>query len=274
MWRARLDPRRKPPPRGTMPMSTGAAARRVTGPAVEHVAQAPARIALQLRLGDAGLLEIELIELSIRGARHDAGWGHLAARPERHAEADNRAEAVGPQERRMPGNVAPQSWPTMTAVGACSASRRPTMSPTRWKIVYWSMASGRRSCRSRACPAQRRGSRPRRARRAGGARSTRTRESRGKQHEGPLALLGDVEFDAVGLDHALGWLVMVFAFCCGFWRARSAYDGNTNRKASGNTDVIRKLRVLVRLHFPEPSGPPWPSSFSILTGIGTSQHPA
>ena len=38
---------------------------------------------------------------------------------------------------------APQSCPTITAVSTPSASRSPTMSPTWWSCVYWSMASGR-----------------------------------------------------------------------------------------------------------------------------------
>ena len=41
---------------------------------------------------------------------------------------------------------APQSCPTITAVGAPSASSSPTMSPTRCRSVYWSIAAGASLC--------------------------------------------------------------------------------------------------------------------------------
>ena len=41
---------------------------------------------------------------------------------------------------------APQSCPAMTAVSSPRASSKPTMSPTRCSIVYWSIASGAEVC--------------------------------------------------------------------------------------------------------------------------------
>lgn len=54
--------------------------------------------------GNAGLLEIKLVELGIRRSRHEAGRARIAARPERHAEADDGVEAVQSQQRRIPGD--------------------------------------------------------------------------------------------------------------------------------------------------------------------------
>src|ERR1700676_135758 len=70
---------------------------------VEHVAHGYPWIALQLGLSDAGLLEIQLVELGVRGARHDAGRARLAARPVRHAEASDGTKTVGAQARCLPG---------------------------------------------------------------------------------------------------------------------------------------------------------------------------
>ena len=77
----------------------------IAGRPEQHVANGRARIAPQLRLRGARLLEIELIELRILGARHQAGRRRLAARPERHAERRHRPEAVGPHQRGLPGDA-------------------------------------------------------------------------------------------------------------------------------------------------------------------------
>ena len=61
-------------------------------------------IALELGLGDARLLEVELIEQRVVGLRHRRGRAHGRARPERDAQADDGAEAVGPQQRSVPGD--------------------------------------------------------------------------------------------------------------------------------------------------------------------------
>ncbi len=53
-------------------------------------------------LGHPRRLEIELIEDRVLGLRHDRGRPHRPPRPERHAEADHPAEAVGAHQSRMP----------------------------------------------------------------------------------------------------------------------------------------------------------------------------
>ena len=77
----------------------------IAGRPEQHVANGRARIAPQFRFRGALLLEIELIELRILGARHQAGRRRLAARPERHAERCHRPEAVGPHQRCLPGDA-------------------------------------------------------------------------------------------------------------------------------------------------------------------------
>src|SRR5258708_16421135 len=77
----------------------------LTRPPIEHVAYGRPGIAVQLRRGDTGFLEIKLVKLSIRSPRHDTGRTHRAARPERDAEGGDRAKAVGAKARRWPGEV-------------------------------------------------------------------------------------------------------------------------------------------------------------------------
>jgi len=43
--------------------------------------------------------------LRILRTGHEAGWGRLAARPERYAERCDRLEAVGPRESCLPGDA-------------------------------------------------------------------------------------------------------------------------------------------------------------------------
>lgn len=59
---------------------------------------------LEFCLGDPRSLEIELVEDGVFGLRHDRRWAHRHARPERHAETDHPAEAVGAQLRGKPGH--------------------------------------------------------------------------------------------------------------------------------------------------------------------------
>src|SRR5262249_21719416 len=76
----------------------------VPGCAEQHAANGRAWIALELGFGAARLLKIELIELSVLRARHCAGRLYLGARPKRHAQTDDGAEAIGTHERGLPGN--------------------------------------------------------------------------------------------------------------------------------------------------------------------------
>ena len=61
-------------------------------------------VALELGFGNAGRLEIELVEESVVRLGHRRRRPGLAARPERHAEPDHAAEAVRTQQRRVPGD--------------------------------------------------------------------------------------------------------------------------------------------------------------------------
>ncbi len=49
-----------------------------------------------------GFWKIELVEDRVFGLRHHGRRTNRSARPEWHAKADDRAEAVGAQQRRMP----------------------------------------------------------------------------------------------------------------------------------------------------------------------------
>jgi hypothetical protein len=71
---------------------------------VEH----GARVAVVFSLGDAGLLEVELVPYGVVGLRHDCGRPRRSTRPERYAEADDAAKPVRAQLRGVPGyNCAP-----------------------------------------------------------------------------------------------------------------------------------------------------------------------
>ena len=61
-------------------------------------------VALELRFGHARLLEVELVELRVVGPGHDGGRTNRASRPVRHAQSDDRAEAIGAQQSRVPGD--------------------------------------------------------------------------------------------------------------------------------------------------------------------------
>ena len=76
--------------------------RRISGRRIENAADADAGVALQLRLGHARGLEIQLVEQSVVGLRHRRRRANSAARSKRNAKADHATEPVGPQERRVP----------------------------------------------------------------------------------------------------------------------------------------------------------------------------
>jgi hypothetical protein len=87
------------------------AGRHVPRNRIQVAADEAADIALELRLGHSRGLVVELIEDGVFGVGHDRGRPDLAARPERHAETDHAAEAVGTQECRVPRD---QSAPIIT----------------------------------------------------------------------------------------------------------------------------------------------------------------
>ena len=76
--------------------------RSVARVSVQHTAQESARVALQIRFGDTGRLEVQLIEHRILGLRHHRGGTHRRARPERHTERHHRPEAIRAEQRRVP----------------------------------------------------------------------------------------------------------------------------------------------------------------------------
>src|SRR5271165_26482 len=112
----------------------------MAGGGIKEAANGGARIALEFGFSHPWGLEIELVEDRILGLRHDCSRPGRSARPVRHAEADHAAKAVGRMSAACQATGAPQSWPAMTACSAPSASINPTMSPTRWSSVYWSIA--------------------------------------------------------------------------------------------------------------------------------------
>ena len=112
------------------------ARRERAGRGVEHPPHQRARVRIELRLGDAGLLEVEDVEEPIAGhrAQHVGGLDRQA-REERNAHADDGAEAIGRSCAPVHATIEPQSWPTRTACFSPSASSSPTMSPTRCRTV-------------------------------------------------------------------------------------------------------------------------------------------
>src|SRR5208337_5119949 len=79
-------------------------ARRVARGGIEQAADHAAWVALEFRLGDARLLEIELIELRGLRLRHGARRPPRPARPKRHTEARDPPESVRPQQCGVPGD--------------------------------------------------------------------------------------------------------------------------------------------------------------------------
>src|SRR5260370_24990453 len=74
----------------------------VPGSRVEEAANAQTDIALELRLGDAWGLEVQLKKLSVLSPGHNARWTNGWSRYERHTQTDHAAKAIGPQERGVP----------------------------------------------------------------------------------------------------------------------------------------------------------------------------
>ena len=64
-----------------------------------------ARVAVVFRLGDAGLLEVELVPDGVVGLRHESGRPHGSARSKRYAETDHAAKAIRAQLGRVPGHI-------------------------------------------------------------------------------------------------------------------------------------------------------------------------
>ena len=138
-------------------------------------------VALELGLGHAGRLEVELVEHRVVGLGHQGRRTRGAAGQERHAEADDSAHAVGTQQRGMPGDRrAPVVAGHHGRLRAEGVDQPDDIADQVQEGVLRRWPRGGRSGRSRACRARRRGSRPRPAPAAGAATSTRTRGSRGR----------------------------------------------------------------------------------------------
>ena len=155
---------RKPPPAGIERH-----ARRLAGRGRRAPCGRCGRIAAQLGVGDAGLLEVDHVEAL---AEHRAQGGdrrRAAARPVRARSARSTPRIrSGRNSAVCQATGAPQSWPATTACSSPSASIRAITSPVRCRIVYspTRLAAARRPGlrSSRAGPERRRESRPRRAR--------------------------------------------------------------------------------------------------------------
>ena len=161
-----------------------------------------AHVALELGLGHARLLEVELVERCVVGLRHHGGRADGRARPERHAEADDAAEAVGTQQRRVPGDRrAPVVAGDHRRASRPARRRRPTMSPTRCSSVYCSISSGAVGL-AVAAHVGRHGVEAGLGQRAElvAPGVPGLREAVAEDDERALALLGHVHADAVGLD--------------------------------------------------------------------------
>ena len=176
----------------------------VAGRPEQHVANGRARIAPQLRLGGALLLEIELIELRILGARHQACRRRLAARPERHAERCDRPEAVGPHERGLPGDAGAPIMPDddggrrtqgIENADHVADKMQDRVLVDRLRRVALAVAAHIGGDNTEAGGSKRVDLMP--------PREPGFRKTVHQQHQRPLALLGDVDVDAVAFDDAL-----------------------------------------------------------------------
>src|SRR5262249_49590266 len=83
------------------------APRRIARRRIENTADGRAQVALQLLLRNAGRLEIRLVEDRVVGRRIQRRRPGRTTGNERHAEANNGAEAIGTQQCRVP-----RHWPT------------------------------------------------------------------------------------------------------------------------------------------------------------------
>ena len=176
----------------------------IAGRPEQHVANGRARIAAQFRLRQPRLLEIELIELSILRARHQACRRRLAARPERYAERCHRPEAVGPRESRLPGDAGAPIMPDddggRRTQGIKNADHvademQDRVLVDRLRRVTLAVATHIGGDDTEA---------------GGGKgvdlmppREPGFRKAVHQQHQRPLALLGDVDVDPVAFDDAL-----------------------------------------------------------------------
>ena len=166
-----------------------------------------ARVALELRLGDAGLLEIELVELRRLGsAASCARWRRRGlSRRNGTLKAATPRKRVRAAERRVPGDRRAPVVPDDRR----ALRRRERVDDTNHVADEMEQRIGLdrfgpvRSARSRACRARPRGSPPRPAPAADAATSTRIPGSRGRTDERPFPGLGDVDAHAVRLDRAM-----------------------------------------------------------------------
>ena len=109
--------------------------RAVARRADEQAAHRLAHVGFELGLGDARLLEVDLVEAV---AERLAPGGHRRdrhPRRERDAQAGDARDRSGRSSAVCHATGAPQSWPTTIAVLAPSASISPTTSPTRSSSV-------------------------------------------------------------------------------------------------------------------------------------------
>ena len=159
---------------------TARAQRAISRIGKQDAANIEARILLQLRLGHARRLEIELIEHRVFGLRHRRRRTHRAARPVRHAQRDHAPEPVRPQQRGVPRD---RSAPVMAGdhrlLLAQSIEQTYHVADQVQQRVLVDCIRRDRSAHSHACRGPPRGTPPRPEREADGARSTRTPESRG-----------------------------------------------------------------------------------------------
>ena len=157
------------------------------------------------------LLEIELIELRILGARHQAGRRRLAARPERHAKRCDRPEAVGPHESGLPGDAGAPIMPDddggRRAQGIENADHvademQDRVLVDRLRRVALAVAAHVGGDDTEAGGSKRVDLMP--------PGEPGFRKAMHQQHQRPLALLGDVEVDAVAFDDPLRWSCSFF----------------------------------------------------------------
>ena len=204
-----------------------------------------ARIALEFGLGDAGRLEIELIEERRLGLRHHGRRPRRAARQERHAQGGDGAKAVGPKRARNARRPARPSRGRRRRPVARRArrARRPCRRRDETACTGRSPRAGR-SGHSRACRARRRDSRPRRAPSADGATNTRIPESRGR---GARAVPRRPRRDGCGIPFASTVRWAISATRSSSVECRSAEFGASLEHAAGPAPSLRRRRTALQI---------------------------
>ncbi len=174
--------------------------RSITGRREVEAEQPPTHVLVELALGPAGLLEV--LDVELLGAGHQpegVGRAGVPRRPERHRQAADGTEHVGPQQGRVPRD---RRTPVVADDDGLLLAERAHESDVVGDVAQHPVVLDGRRRRRTAVAAHVDGHGPV----AGGGerrqlvapRVPRLREPVDEQHQRPLALLHDVQADAVG----------------------------------------------------------------------------